>query len=132
WSVIFTSIELVILFHLIYPGSIEDVLKFRALDTLIGSVIAAVFSWYVFPSWEHKNVQHRMQELIEANLKYYKYVSEAFTEKQAINAGLRQSKRAALVALANLSETFNRMLSEPKQYQIGIEKIHKFLVLNYS
>lgn len=132
WSVIFTSIELVILFHLIYPGSVEDVLKFRALDTLIGSVIAAVFSWFVFPSWEHKNVQHRMQEMIEANLKYYKYVSESFTENVTDEAGLRQSKRVALVALANLSETFNRMLSEPKQYQIGIEKIHKFLVLNYS
>lgn len=132
WSVIFTSIELVILFNLIFPGSIEDVLKFRALDTLIGSVIAGVFSWFVFPSWEHKNVQQVMEELIQSNLKYYQNVAKAFTDDRADDYAIKQSKRRALVALANLSETFNRMLSEPKQFQIGIEQIHRFLVINYS
>lgn len=34
-----------------------------------------------------------------------------------------------MVALANLSDAFNRMMSEPKNQQSGIEHIHRFVVL---
>ena len=37
-----------------------------------------------------------------------------------------------MISLANLSDSFNRMLSEPKRFQKGIESIHKFVVLNYT
>lgn len=44
----------------------------------------------------------------------------------------QRARRNALVALANLSDAFNRMLSEPKRRQTKVEKVHKFVVLSHT
>lgn len=55
---------------------------------------------------------------------------ESFTEK-VTSSQQRAARRNALVALANLSDAFNRMLSEPKRMQTEVENIHRFVVLSH-
>ncbi|HRN79701.1 MAG TPA: FUSC family membrane protein [Ferruginibacter sp.] len=131
WAVIMLTPELMILFSFIYPGSTETVLRDRLFDTVIGSSIAAVFSIWVLPSWEQKNIRSFMETLLIRSRNYYDTVAAGFSgtfDEQA----LRKNRRLLLIALANVSDTFTRMLSEPKQYQTGIEFVHRFVVLNYS
>lgn len=131
WAVIMLTPELMILFSFIYPGSTETVLRDRLLDTVIGSSIAAVFSIWVLPAWEQKNIRLFMGTLLQRSKNYYQAVTAGFPHTMDEQA-LRKHRRLLMIALANVSDTFTRMLSEPKQYQTGIEFIHRFVVLNYS
>ena len=74
-----------------------------------------------------------MIKMLEENSNYYKATAEPFANEQPVMFNqLPVARRNALVALANLSDAFNRMLSEPKRHQKGIEYIHRFVVLNHT
>ena len=130
-AVILLSAEVLILFNLLNPGNVASVLEERFLDTLIGSVIAFIFSLLVFPVWEIKNSRKNMVELLENNLLFYKVVSQNFIGKISDDVEINKARKNALISLSNLSDTFTKMISEPKRYQHGVEKIHSFVVLNY-
>ncbi|MBK7883676.1 MAG: hypothetical protein IPJ81_07620 [Chitinophagaceae bacterium] len=69
--------------------------------------------------------------MLESNQKYYTIVANSFTGDTKINLQALKNRRNVLISLANLSDAFSRMLSEPKRFQKGIKTIHKFVVLNY-
>jgi uncharacterized membrane protein YccC len=74
-----------------------------------------------------------MIKMLKENGNYYTATAKGFVNEQAFKFNqLRMTRRNALVALANLSDAFNRMLSEPKRHQKGIENIHRFVVLNHT
>ncbi|MEJ7610432.1 MAG: FUSC family membrane protein [Ferruginibacter sp.] len=131
-SVLFMTVYLVLFFHIVYPGSITSVLRDRLLDTAIGSVIAFLSSLFFVPAWEHEGIRKLMQDALDANISYYKCLSRNFTDEQPINKEeLKKAGRLALTALANVSDAFNRMLSEPKRFQKQMETIYRFVVLNH-
>jgi uncharacterized membrane protein YccC len=74
-----------------------------------------------------------MIKMLEENSNYYSVTATAFVDERNYKFNqLRVARKNALVALANLSDAFNRMLSEPKRHQKGIENIHRFVVLNHT
>lgn len=104
----------------------------RVLDTAIGSVISFVASILLIPGWEHTTIKPLMIKTLEENRLYFSVITEAFTRKQPVSAERHQvARKNAFVALANLSNAFNRMLSEPKLKQKGIKEISQFVVLNH-
>lgn len=123
---------LVIFFHLIYPSDIKSLLYDRLLDTSIGSAIAFLSSLFLVPAWEHTTIKNFMEDVIEKNINYYKRLSFNFTTK-GINKKeeLKTSRQHALTSLANVSDAFNRMLSEPKRFQKNTEQVYRFVVLNH-
>ncbi len=132
-AVILMTPELLIFFHLLAPGSIVNVLTDRVVDTAIGSAIAFLVNLFLVPAWERSAIKNYMVSMLEANERYYTIVANAFTSSDQVNMEvIRLTRRDVLVALANLSDAFNRMLSEPKRYQAGIESIHRFVVLNHT
>src|SRR5690606_7782474 len=54
------------------------------------------------------------------------YLGEVALPEQHFNI----TRKNLLVALANVSDAFNRMLSEPTRFQKGIKEVHRFVVLN--
>jgi uncharacterized membrane protein YccC len=46
-------------------------------------------------------------------------------------ASQKVARKNAMVSLANLTDAFNRMLSEPKSQRKGSELLHQFVVLNH-
>ena len=59
-------------------------------------------------------------------------MAAAFTGNPVTNTKYKLSRKNAFVALANLSDAFNRMMSEPKSKQKNIKELHQFVVLNHT
>jgi len=127
-GVLLLTIYLLLMFHLIGTGNFTAIIRDRILDTLIGSLLAWIFSYIIPPIWEQNNMSNLMVKMLDTGSEYYRVVAEIFTGKTVETAALRISRKNSLVALANLSDAFNRMLSEPKSKQEHIEQVHQFVV----
>ena len=131
-GVLFMTPYIILFFHLLNPNDFRALLIDRVIDTLIGSAIAFIASIFLVPAWEHTTIRTFMIEMLEQNAAYFMGVVKGFEEKNEENAmQTRLIRRNALVALANLSDAFNRMMSEPSWKQKGIEQVHRFVVLNH-
>ena len=131
-SVLLMTPYLVIFFHLIYPSAVTSLLYDRLLDTAIGSAIAFVASLFFVPAWEHTTIKKYMDAATQRNIAYYNKLALNFTDENTINKEeLKLLRQQALTALANVSDAFNRMLSEPKRFQKNVEQVYRFVVLNH-
>ena len=131
-SVLLMTPYLVIFFDLIYPSGIASLLYDRLLDTSIGSAISFVASLFFVPVWEHTTIKKYMSASIQKNIEYYYKLAHNFTGVDGINRHeLKIFRQQALTALANVSDAFTRMLSEPKRFQKNVEQLYRFVVLNH-
>lgn len=130
-AVLLMTPYLVLFYHLLNPHDFKTLLKDRIVDTLTGSAIAFIASNFLFPSWEREKIKPIMADMLAQVKEYFSVVAEAFGGKIAAQSARQVARKNALVALANLSDAFNRMLSEPKNQQKGIEILHHFVVLNH-
>ncbi len=131
-AVLFMTPYIIIFFHLLYPDNFKMVLTDRVIDTGIGSLIAFIASIFLVPAWEHTTINTYMIQMLEDNRNYFNITANVFGSTKPIIKNQHQvARKNALVSLANLSDAFNRMLTEPKRKQIGIDKIHQFVVLNH-
>ncbi|CAG4993015.1 Inner membrane protein YccS [Dyadobacter sp. CECT 9275] len=128
-----TSITLYVILSLNFlnPHHITDVLQDRALDTLIGSIIAYLVSSYVLPVWEHSQINQYISEALVANRQYFDIVAARFTGKVLDINELKIHRKNAIIALANLSDNFEKMLSEPKRQQHNMEEYHQFVATSH-
>ncbi len=122
---------ILLLFHLLNPNNFRIVITDRIMDTVIGSAIAFIANILLFPSWEHEQINEYMTEMIDANLKYFDDVAYSFLNTTTAISEYKLSRKNAFVALANLTDAFNRMLSEPKSKQINSRELHQFVVSNH-
>ncbi|MBE7174375.1 MAG: FUSC family protein [Williamsia sp.] len=131
-GVLFMTPYVILFFHLLNPNDFRSLLLDRVIDTAIGSAIAFVASIFLVPAWEHTTIKTYMIHMLEHNAAYLTRVIKWGEEKTpAMAMQARLARKDALVALANLSDAFNRMLSEPVWKQKGIEQVHRFVVLNH-
>ncbi len=131
-SVLLMTPYLVIFFHLIYPSAITSIIYDRLLDTSIGSAIAFMASLFFVPVWERTTIKKYMEAVTQKNIAYYNKLAVNYSKEIAVNRDeLKLSRQQALTALANVSDAFNRMLSEPKRFQKNVEQVYRFVVLNH-
>lgn len=131
-SVLLMTPYLLLFYHLLNPSDFKSLLKDRLLDTLIGSFIAFIANIFLFPSWERGKIKPAMVNMVIEAKEYFRAIAGAFSGEKITPEVQRVARKNALVALANLSDAFNRMLSEPKAKQKGIEIVHQFVVLNHT
>ena len=130
-SVLLMTTYIMMFFHFLYPGSFKELLIERIIDTSIGSAIAFTASFFILPLWQKDKIRPLMITMLDEACAYFKNVSLHFTRQQDMSKQQKgMLRKNALVALANLTDTFNRMLNEPVRQQKGIEQIHRFVVLN--
>jgi uncharacterized membrane protein (TIGR01666 family) len=118
-------------FHFLSPAGIQPVLRDRVLDTAIGSAVAWLVSAFILPTWEHEKIDEYILEALKANRKYFNEVAKAFMKAELNMSTYRLSRKEAFVALANLSDNFQRMISEPKSQQRHMEEYHQFVATNH-
>lgn len=121
------TIFLLLAFYFMDPADINEVLQDRVIDTLIGSAIAYVIAYFVLPAWEHKKIDGLMLESIQADRHYFNTVASAFAGKPPDVTSYKVSRKEAFVTLANLSDNFQRMLSDPKNQQPNLPLYHQFV-----
>jgi uncharacterized membrane protein (TIGR01666 family) len=131
-SVLAMTPYLVLFFFLLYPSSIKILLTDRVIDTCIGSSIAFIASIFLVPVWEKTGIKAYMIKMLEADKVYYHVIAAAFCNNATLQVKeFKLIRRNLLTSLANVSDAFSRMLSEPKRFQNGVEAIHRFVVLNH-
>jgi uncharacterized membrane protein (TIGR01666 family) len=129
-SVIFMTPYVLILFKFLGVGQISLVEE-RIIDTLIGSAIAFISIYLIFPTWEFEQVRENLEKVIYANANYLVKIAESITGRQVSVTEYKLARKDIYVNTANLSAMFERMTSEPKSKQKKIKDIHKFVVLNH-
>ncbi len=132
-SVLIMTPYLLIFFHLINPHEFRQVIFDRLIDTGIGSGIAFLANVFIVPAWEYTSIRFYMEQVLEVILKIFKVVATKFYFSAAVvDVQYNTVRKNALIALANISDAFNRMLSEPKKRRQESEKLHRFVVLNHT
>jgi uncharacterized membrane protein (TIGR01666 family) len=130
-SVIFMTPYILLLFHLLNKANFETIFIDRVTDTAIGSAIAFLANLILLPAWEHEQINNYMLQSISSNKNYFTDIAGAFIGKPVTITSYKVSRKNAFVALANLSDAFTRMLSEPKSKQKNAKLLHEFVVLNH-
>ncbi len=127
-SVLFMTPYVLILFKFLGVGM---VVQERIIDTVIGSTIAFIASYLIFPSWEFEQIQHNLADVINANACYLNKIAESILGREVTSMEYKLARKDVYVKSANLSAAFERMTSEPKSKQRKVKDVHKFVVLNH-
>ncbi|RZL15154.1 MAG: FUSC family protein, partial [Pedobacter sp.] len=129
-SVLFMTPYILVLFDFLGMGSLS-VARERIYDTLIGSGIAVLASYSLFPNWEHEKLKEAMVDIIKANMNYFEQVTLLYFEQHNSLTKYKVARKEVYVNTANLASLFQRMFSEPKSKQLYIKELHQFTVLNH-
>jgi uncharacterized membrane protein YccC len=121
----------ILIFFSFLGGEYKSVIEERLLDTIIGCVIAFSASYVLFPSWETGQLKKDMQGIVRANTNYLQKIIEALSGYGINLLDYKLARKDVYLNSANLSATFQRMLSEPKSKQGAEKDIHQFVVLNH-
>lgn len=127
WAVLFMTMYVFLSFNFLNPGNVNTIFKDRILDTLIAGGIAFIVSYLVLPVWEHTQNINLMKKSSSTNLEYFEIVLEKFTTQNVDEQNYKLKRKNAIIALANLSDNFQKMLSEPKNQQKKLEVVHQFV-----
>lgn len=129
-SVMFMTPYVMIMFSFLEINTFVIVQE-RVLDTLIGSALAFVSSYIIFPNWESQNLHRPMRKLLIAN---YNYIAQALHIIAGSPLDITQYKLArkeVYIATANMGSAFQRLITEPKNKQKFAKELNKFVVLNH-
>ena len=126
------TVAVLLMFYFLTPTDLSTILTDRIIDTVIGSTLAYIVSTFVLPAWEYEQIDQIMKQAIEANKKYFITVAQTFTGNQSDVTTFKIARKDAFVALANLSDIFQRMLSEPKNQQPNLPQYHQLVATSHT
>ena len=129
-AVFFMTVYLFITFDFLSPGNINLLFKERLIDTLIGGLIVFAVSYLILPMWERLQAKEYYRESLEANVNYLRSVLVRL-ENKVDNEEYRLDRKAAIIHLANFSDNFQRMLSDPKNQQHQMEFLHQLVTTSH-
>ncbi|MEX3592513.1 MAG: FUSC family membrane protein [Burkholderia sp.] len=156
-SVVFTSSYVLLMFHLLAPGSMR-IISERVIDTVVGCMIAIAAS-RLFPYWEYRAMGKLVAEVLSTTRNYFETACRvgrgqgapstlsvtaeddaavmqavATTAKSGkvspleSNYPYRLARKNMHIAFANLSQAFQRMMLEPKAHQRFVPELNDLLV----
>ncbi|MGD1319732.1 FUSC family membrane protein [Chryseobacterium sp. 2R14A] len=131
WAVLFMTIYVFMSFNFLNPGNVNVIFKDRIVDTLIAGIIAFLVSYIVLPVWEHTQNLDLMKKSAESNLTYFHSVMSKFLNENFDVEDYKVKRKNAIISLANLSDNFQRMISDPKNQQKKLEVVHQFVATSH-
>lgn len=131
WAVLFMTIYIFLSFNFLSPGNVKVIFKDRIVDTIIAAIITSLVAYIVLPVWEHTQNLDLMKKSAEANLSYFQSVISKFLEEKYDLEDYKVKRKNAIISLANLSDNFQRMISDPKNQQKKLEVVHQFVATSH-
>jgi uncharacterized membrane protein YccC len=128
--VVFLTVFVVLSFHFLNPFEFKALIFERLIDTVIGSLIAASASRFIFPVWEHNEIRTSLQKMLAAHRAYFSCAWMALKNNNAETMAYKSARKEAVVALTNLSENFQQMLEEPVQTKASAA-IHQLVIASH-
>lgn len=117
--------------HLLSNTDFKVLITDRIEDTFIGCVIAFVASLTVLPLWEYEHMNKLIGDILQSNSEYFKAVSQTFLSGKTDVQLYKPARKNAFVALSNLSDNFQRMISEPLTKTELKKSYHQFVSSSY-
>lgn len=127
--VIFLTPYVLILFHFLGLGAL-NVASERLMDTAIGSALAALGSYFLFPVWESSQLQNYMANVLKANIHFLEKLRDFYSGEKIPQLDYKVMRKELFVSTANLAAALHRMQSEPKNKQLHKNEIYEFVVFN--
>ncbi|MBA4055378.1 MAG: hypothetical protein C0490_11750, partial [Marivirga sp.] len=109
--VLFLTTYILITFHFLNPVQFKSLIGERLIDTLTGSVIAALTARFIFPVWQQYNIQPVMKKMLMSNTAYFLAAWNSLQGPASHRKQYNAARNAAIVALTNLSDNFQQMLA---------------------
>ncbi len=131
WAVLFMTIYVFVSFNFLSPGNVNIIFRDRIVDTVIAAIITSLVAYIVLPVWEHTQNLDLMKKSAAANLIYFQSVISKFIGDSFNMEDYKVKRKNAIISLANLSDNFQRMISDPKNQQKKLEVVHQFVATSH-
>ncbi|WP_294288365.1 FUSC family membrane protein [uncultured Chryseobacterium sp.] len=131
WAVLFMTIYVFVSFNFLSPGNVNIIFRDRIVDTVIAAIITSLVAYIVLPVWEHTQNLDLMKKSAAANLIYFQSVISKFIGDGFNLEDYKVKRKNAIISLANLSDNFQRMISDPKNQQKKLEVVHQFVATSH-
>ncbi|SDD65992.1 Uncharacterized membrane protein YccC [Cupriavidus sp. YR651] len=129
YTAIAACVQVLIQINLLMPGS-QTVVGERLIDTVIGGVIASIFS-FVLPSWEYRAIPKLVGNVLQANRRYIAATRDLLLRRAKDDFAYRVQRKQFMDALSALIGAFQRMLDEPRSRHRAVDNLNRFIVQNY-
>lgn len=128
--VLFLTLFIILTFHFLNPVEVKTLVMERLLDTVIGSILAALASRFILPVWEHEQMETSLADMLAANRSFFTKAWSTLHHKATENPEYKASRQKAIVTLTNLSDKFQKMLAEPHENKRSI-MVHQMVIANH-
>jgi uncharacterized membrane protein YccC len=136
---VFNTLTILLALHFMFPSTFA-LINERAIDTVIGSLVAFACSYFL-PWWESRSLPSLAQAAVRANQTFLQTAVDLL-EKQGQNQNQAQAgtirpnawplaRRNTLVAFSNFAEAFYRMMGEPHSRQRHVAEYNHLLIQNH-
>jgi uncharacterized membrane protein YccC len=119
-GVFFVTIMMVILLQFSQNGSFE-LMGWRVLSTLIGSMLALIAGYIFWPTWEIQRFPVLIKNAMMQNKDYLVRVLKFYNKELAANENWYKNRRVAEEANNNAFACVQRMNEEPQNKQTHVE-----------
>ena len=132
---VFNTLAILLTLHFVFPSSFA-LINERAIDTVIGSLVAFACSYFL-PWWESRSLPSLAQAAVRANQAFLQTAVQLLKiEDQDHVAAIRPNawplaRRNTLVAFSNFAEAFYRMMGEPHSRQRHVAEYNHLLIQNH-
>jgi uncharacterized membrane protein YccC len=125
------TISIIFLYSFINPDAFE-VIQYRVIDTVIGSIIAIVANYILFPTWEVDNLKLIILNALKMNKKYLLATQHLYQDTSKHKLSYNVSRKEAFLAISNLNASFQRLTQDPKSKQKEFVLIYEIVTLNQT
>jgi uncharacterized membrane protein YccC len=125
------TITIIFVYSFINPDAFE-VIQYRVIDTIIGSVIAVVATYILLPTWEADNLKQVLLNALEMNKKYLLATQELYQDPSKYKLSYNVARKEAFLAISNLNAAFQRLTQDPKSKQKEFQLIYEIVTLNQT
>jgi uncharacterized membrane protein YccC len=125
------TISIVFVYSFINPDAFE-VIQYRVIDTIIGSVIAVAANYVLFPSWEADNLKQVLLKALKMNKNYLLATQDLYQDPSSHKLSYNVARKNAFLAVGNLNAAFQRLTQDPKSKQKEFQLIYEIVTLNQT
>ncbi|PIE50358.1 MAG: FUSC family protein [Flavobacteriales bacterium] len=127
WAVFFMTIYIFITFNYLQPNSVNELFFDRLIDTFVAGSVIFIASYFVLPVWEKQIIWSLMKKSLLANQAYFEISIRRNEQEKPSVLDYKLRRKDAIIHLANMSDAFQRMLSNPKIAEEKMRTIHQFV-----
>ncbi|WP_263143291.1 YccS family putative transporter [Pseudomonas sp. RIT-PI-AD] len=126
------AITLMVLFCFNQVGNGYGLIWPRLVDTLLGSLIAALAVFLILPDWQGRRLNAVVANTLSCNSRYLRQIMLQYATGKRDDLAYRLARRNAHNADAALSTTLSNMLMEPGHFRKDAETGFRFLALSHT